>query len=471
MQSHKVMRQMPERSGRAGRRHGEAGPDTASDETGGTLHEHPDTGSAKQLAGTGGLLEAALTRQNLQTAWKRVKANKGAAGVDGLDIEQTARLLQTSWPDIRQALLAGSYRPSPVRKVLIPKPDGSQRELGIPTVLDRLIQQALLQVLQPLIDPTFSEHSHGFRPGRRAHDAVKAARAYVQSGKRVVVDVDLAKFFDRVNHDILMSRLARVIKDERLLKLIRRYLEAEMVNGQEVTKRKQGMPQGGPLSPLLSNILLDELDKELERRGHRFCRYADDCNIYVSSRKAGEQVLRSVSHFLEKRLKLQVNGEKSAVARPWERKFLGYSFTWHKAPRLKISSSSVGRLKDKIRSLTTGHSTKSVEATIRELTPVLRGWISYFRWTQIKGVLEELDGWIRRKLRCLLWRQWKRPESRVRMLMKAGLDRTRAKISAYNQHGAWWNAGASHMNQAYRKRWFEKLGLVSLLECHQQFQR
>ena len=268
-----------------------------------------------------------------------------------------------------------------------------------------------------------------------------------------------------------MSRVARTIKDERLLKLIRRYLEAEMERGREVIKRKQGMPQGGPLSPLLSNILLDDLDKELEKRGHSFCRYADDCNIYVRSRKAGEQVLKSIRVFLEKRLKLQVNEQKRAVAQPWERKFLGYSVTRHKEPRLKIASSSVARLKDKIRKLTTGHSSKSVEATIRELTPVLRGWSSYFRLTQVKGVLEELDSWIRRKLRCLLWRQWKRPSTRARQLMKAGLDEKRAKISAYNHKGPWWNAGASHMNQAYRKSWFERMGLISLLECHRQFQR
>ena len=261
------------------------------------------------------------------------------------------------------------------------------------------------------------------------------------------------------------------MKDERLLKLIRRYLEAEMESGREVIKRRQGMPQGGPLSPLLSNILLDDLDKELEKRGHSFCRYADDCNIYVRSRKAGEQVLKSISRFLEKRLKLQVNEQKSAVARPWERKFLGYSVTRHKAPRLKIASSSVARLKDKIRSLTTGHRSKSVKLTIKELTPVLRGWMSYFRLTQVKGVLEELDSWIRRKLRCLLWRQWKRPASRARELKKAGLDEKRAKISAYNHKGPWWNAGASHMNQAYRKGWFERVGLISLLEYHRQFQR
>ena len=322
MQSHKVMRQMPERSGRAGRRHGEAVPNTASDETRGTLHEHPDTGSAKQLSGTGGLLEAALTRQNLQAAWKRVKANKGAAGVDGLDIEQTAQVIRQSWPDIRQALLAGSYRPSPVRKVLIPKPDGSQRELGIPTVMDRLIQQALLQVLQPLIDPTFSEHSHGFRPGRRAHDAVKAARAYVQAGKRVVVDVDLAKFFDRVNHDILIDRLIKRIDDAGVIRLIRAYLNAGIMDGGVVVDRHLGTPQGGPLSPLLANVLLDEVDKALEARSCCFARYADDClrlRGQQEGRRTGDGVSQKTLHRLEasnqrsqerggQRLRAQVSG-------------------------------------------------------------------------------------------------------------------------------------------------------------------
>ena len=282
---------MPVQAGRVERRHGEAGPETASDETGSTLHEHPGTGSAKSKEGTGGLLEAALTRQNLQTACKRVKANKGAAGVDGLDIEQTAQAIRTNWPQIRKALLAGRYRPSPVRKVMIPKPDGSQRELGIPTVLDRLIQQALLQVLQPLIDPTFSNHSHGFRPGRRAHDAVKAARGYVQSGKRVVVDVDLAKFFDWVNHDILIDRMRKRVQDAGMIRLIRAYLNAGIMDGGMMSERHMGTPQGGPLSPLLANVLLDEVDKVLEARGYSFARYADDCNVYVGSRQAGERVM------------------------------------------------------------------------------------------------------------------------------------------------------------------------------------
>ncbi|MEY5100679.1 MAG: hypothetical protein RJA36_3398 [Pseudomonadota bacterium] len=302
----KAMRQMPGYPGRVGVAQGEALREPISDEACGPPSEHPDTGLARPKAGTGGLLEVALTRQNLQAAWKRVKANKGAAGADGLDIEHTAELLRTRWSEIRQALLQGCYRPSPVRKVMLPKPDGSQRELGIPTVLDRLIQQALLQVLQPLIDPSFSEHSHGFRPGRRAHDAVKAARAYVQSGKRVVVNVDLEKFFDRVNHDILIDRLRRRIDDAGVIRLVRAYLNAGiMEGGVVVVERHLGTPHGGPLSPLLANVLLDEVDKALEARGYGFARYADDCNVYVGSRKAGERVM-ALLRTLYAKLRLQM---------------------------------------------------------------------------------------------------------------------------------------------------------------------
>ena len=415
-------------------------------------------------------IEAVIARENMTLAYQRVVENKGAAGVDNLTVSEFKPWLKQHWPSVKRALIAGSYLPRAVRRVDIAKPNGGVRTLGIPTVVDRLIQQAIAQVLSPQVEPGFSESSYGFRPKRHAGQAVQQAQQYIQGGKRWVVDMDLEKFFDRVDHDILMSKLSRQIQDERLLKLIRRYLEADMVAGDEVTKRKLGMPQGGPLSPLLSNILLDELDKELERRGHHFCRYADDCNIYVSSRKAGEHLLKGISEFLERKLKLQVNAQKSAVARPWERKFLGYSVTGHKTTKLRIAPTSVERLKEKIRSLTTGHRTKSVKATIEELSSVLRGWISYFRLTEVKGVLEELDGWIRRKLRCLLWRQWKRSFTRARMLMKAGLEEERAWRSASNQRGAWWNAGANHMNQAYRKRWFEASGLVSLLELHRQFQ-
>ncbi|AIX76092.1 group II intron reverse transcriptase/maturase [Pantoea sp. PSNIH4] len=415
-------------------------------------------------------IEAVIARENMKLAYQRVVENKGAAGVDNLTVSEFKPWLKRHWPSVKSALIAGSYLPRAVRRVDIAKPNGGVRTLGIPTVVDRLIQQAIAQVLSPQVEPGFSESSYGFRPKRHAGQAVRQAQQYIQGGKRWVVDMDLEKFFDRVDHDILMSKLSRQIEDERLLKLIRRYLEADMVTGDEVTKRKLGMPQGGPLSPLLSNILLDALDKELERRGHHFCRYADDCNIYVGSRKAGEHLLKRLSEFLERKLKLQVNEQKSAVARPWERKFLGYSVTAHKTTKLKIASTSVERLKDKIRSLTTGNRTKSVKATIEALSPVLRGWISYFRLSEVKGVLEELDGWIRRKLRCLLWRQWKRPFTRARMLMKAGLEEVKAWRSASNQRGAWWNAGASHMNQGYRKRWFEEWGLVSLQELHRQFQ-
>ncbi len=415
-------------------------------------------------------IDAVISRENLRLAYQRVVENKGAAGVDNLSVPELKPWLKQHWPSVKSTLIAGSYLPRAIRKVDIPKPNGDVRTLGIPTVVDRLIQQAIAQALTPYVESTFSNSSYGFRPNRNAWQAVRQAQQFIHSGKRWVVDMDLEKFFDRVDHDILMSRLARTIKDERLLKLIRRYLEAEMMDGKEVLKRDKGMPQGGPLSPLLSNILLDELDKELERRGHSFCRYADDCNIYVSSQKAGEHLLKDLSEFLMKTLKLQVNAQKSAVARPWMRKFLGYSFTWHKAARLKIAPSSVDRLKDKIRSLTTGNGSKSIAKAIGELTPVLRGWMSYFRLTEVKGVLEEMDGWIRRKLRCLYWRQWKRPFTRAKKLMKAGLDEVRAWASACNQRGAWWNSGASHMNQALKKSWFDRLGLVSLLESHRQFQ-
>ena len=352
----------------------------------------------------------------------------------------------------------------------IPKPDGGVRTSGIPTVVDRLIQQAIAQQLSAIVDKSFSDSSYGFRPGRNAWQAVQQAQRYIRGGKRWVVDMDLEKFFVRVDHRLRMTRLARTIKDRRVLRLIRRYLKAEMVKDGQREKRQEGMPQGGPLSPLLSNILLDELDKELERRGHSFCRYADDCNIYVSSRKAGDHLLKDIRAFVENKLKLKVNEKKSAVACPWERKFLGYSVTWHKQAKLKIALTSVNRLKEKVRSLTTGNRSKSVKATINALTPVLRGWISYFRLTEVRGVLEELDGWINRKLRCLLWRQWKRPRTRAKTLQRVGLSKDRAMVSAYNNHGPWWNSGSSHMNQAIKTAWFRRQGLISLLEQQRQFQ-
>lgn len=416
------------------------------------------------------LMEAVVARENLLRAYQQVMSNKGAAGVDQMNVEQLKPYLQEHWAQIREELLKGQYQPQPVRSVEIPKPQGGMRQLGIPTVVDRLIQQALHQVLSPIFEPGFSESSYGFRPRRSAHQAVRQARDYVAKGRRWVVDLDLEKFFDRVNHDILMSRLARRISDKRVLRLIRRYLQAGMMTGGIVSPRVEGTPQGGPLSPLMSNVLLDELDKELERRGHKFCRYADDCNIYVQSRPAGERVMASVTGFLEKRLRLKVNLEKSAVARPWERKFLGYSMTWHKQPRLKVAKTSIQRLKAKLRVIFREGQGRSLSQVIEELNALLRGWMQYFRLAAVKGIFEELDGWIRRKLRCLIWLHWKRRKTRAKELMKRGLERLRAWKTAYNGRGSWWNAGASHMNEAFPKSFFDRLGLVSLLDQLRKFQ-
>ena len=441
---------------------GEAQRDLISDEACGPPLEHPRTGSARPKAGTGGLLEAALTRQNLKTAWKRVKANKGAAGVDGLDMEQTAQLLRQIWPDIRQALLAGSYRPSPVRKVLIPKPDGSQRELGIPTVTDRLIQQALLQVLQPLIDPTFSEHSHGFRPGRRAHDAVKAARAYVQSGKRVVVDVDLAKFFDRVNHDILIDRLKRRIDDAGVIRLVRAYLNAGIMDGGVVVDRHLGTPQGGPLSPLLANVLLDEVDKALEARGYSFARYADDCNVYVGSRRAGERVMAYLRK-LYAGLKLQINEAKSAVASAFGRKFLGYALWVAKGREVKckVAEKPLDNFKARIRQLTRRSGGRSMAQVVEKLRPYLLGWKAYFGMAQTPRVWRELDEWLRHRLRAIQLRQWKRPRTIYRELKALGASEDVANQVAGNCH-RWWRNSDGAIKRVLTIAYFDRLGVPRL---------
>lgn len=418
------------------------------------------------------LMEAVVERENMVAALQKVVSNRGAAGVDGMTVEQLKPYLKEEWKRIKEELVRDEYRPKPVLKVEIPKADGKGvRKLGIPTVVDRLIQQAMHQVLSVIFEPSFSESSYGFRPGRSAHEAVRQARAYVSEGRRWVVDIDLEKFFDRVNHDVLMSRLARRIKDKRILRLIRRYLQAGIMEGGLVSQRREGTPQGGPLSPLLSNILLDELDKELERRGHKFCRYADDCNVYVRSRSAGERVKESITKFLEKRLRLKVNEEKSAVGRPWERKFLGYTMTWHREPRLKVSDGSVKRLKMKLREILRRGRGRNIGKQIEEeLTPLLRGWMNYFRLAEVKGIFEELDSWIRRKLRCVIWRQWKRTFARAKGLMKRGLDRERAFKSAMNRRGSWWNAGASHMNAAFPKSYFDRSGLLSLQDQRRRLQ-
>jgi group II intron reverse transcriptase/maturase len=420
---------------------------------------------------TTSLMEAVVERGNLKLAYQRVVENKGAAGVDQLAVAELKDHLKRHWPTIRARLLAGTYQPQPVRRVDIAKPQGGVRTLGIPTVVDRLIQQALHQVLQPIFEPTFSEASYGFRPGRNAHQVLRQAREYVAQGKRWVVDIDLEKFFDRVNHDLLMSKLAMKIGEARVLTLIRRYLEAGMMADGLVQPRTEGTPQGGPLSPLLSNILLTDLDRELERRGHAFCRYADDCNIYVASVRAGRELLPRLTHFLAERLKLKVNAAKSAVARPWQRKFLGYSLTWHQKPKLRIAASSIERLTDKVKVLLRGARGRSLGTTIQTLNPLLRGWAAYFKLTQTKRALEDRDGWIRHKLRCILWRQWKRSYARARNLMKRGLTKERAWRSATNGRGPWWNAGASHMHAAFPKSWFDHLGLVSLLDTVQRLQR
>jgi len=410
-------------------------------------------------------MEEVVCRENMLAAYHRVVGNKGAPGVDGMTVDALKPVLCERWQGIRDGLLNDTYRPAPVRKVEIPKPGGKGvRMLGIPTVLDRLIQQALLQVLQPRFDPTFSDSSFGFRPGRSAHQALERAREHIAAGHRWVVDMDLEKFFDRVNHDVLMSRLAWRIKDKRVLRLIRRYLQAGMMEGGLVSQRTQGTPQGGPLSPLLSNVLLDELDKEQERRGHRFVRYADDCNIYVRSRRAGERVLTSIERFLCERLRLVVNREKSAVDRPWRRKFLGYTFTMHYQPRLKVARESVKRFKGRVRETLRRGRGRRLGNVIAELRPVLVGWLSYYRKSQVRITFEQLDQWIRRKLRAILWRQWKRPWTRAKNMIRRGLARDRAWISATNGRGPWWNAGASHMNQAVPTRYLSQLGLVNLLQ-------
>lgn len=411
------------------------------------------------------IMEAVVERKNMEKAMRRVEANKGAPGIDNMSVEQLRPYLREYWPVLKVRLLEGSYRPQPVRNVDIPKPGGGIRKLGIPTVVDRFIQQAILQPLTSIFDPGFSRFSYGFRPNRDAHQAVKQARQNVASGRRWVIDIDLEKFFDRVNHDILMSRIARKVADKRLLKLIRLYLQAGIMQHGLTQARLTGTPQGGPLSPLLSNITLDDLDKELERRGHAFCRYADDCKIYVQSRRAGERTMESISSYLEKKLKLKVNQDKSKVDRPWRRKFLGYAMTIEKAARLKVAKESVKRFKRAMKGkFRKGRGRNIAKFTEQDLNPLLSGWGNYFKLNQAKTTVEELDAWVRRRLRCVLWRQWKRFHTRKRKLMSRGLSEERAASSAGNGRGAWWNSGASHMNEAFPKRYFDTIGLVSLRE-------
>lgn len=451
-------------------------PEDSRKERGGTSQdtgrERQASAAAKEISRpeTTMLIEEVLRRENLIKAYHKVRANKGAPGIDGMTVDDLKAHLKEHWPRIKEQLLIGTYRPQPVRRVDIPKPSGKGvRSLGIPVVLDRFIQQAILQVLIPIFDPHFSECSYGFRPGRSAHDAIRKARQYVEEGYRFVVDLDLEKFFDTVNHDMLMARVARRIKDKRLLKLIRAYLTSGIMHEGIIQAHTEGTPQGSPLSPLLSNILLDDLDKELERREHRFCRYADDSNVYVKSQKAGMRVMASITRFLEKRLRLKVNREKSAAGRPWVRKFLGYSMTWHKKPKLKVAPQSVLRLKNHIRELLRKGRGRAVSRVIADLRPLITGWTEYFKLATVKNTFELLDEWLRRRLRCILWRQWKKPRTRANRLMGRGIAQVRAYVSAFNGHGPWWNAGASHMNAAVPAKWFAQQGLVSFLVRYRSF--
>ena len=454
MSMNRVLHQMPASAGRVAARRGEASSQASSDETRFPRLDMGDTGRD--------LLLQALARENMQRAWKRVKANKGAAGVDGLDIAQTGQHLKDVWPTIRRQLVEGTYRPMPVRRVGIPKPDGSERELGIPTVTDRLIQQALLQVLQPLIDPTFSEHSHGFRPGRRARDAVLAAQQYVQDGYRIVVDVDLSKFFDRINHDILIDRLRKRVDDAGVTRLVRAYLNAGIMDGGVVLERAEGTPQGGPLSPLLANVLLDEVDRELELRGHRFVRYADDCNVYVRSQKAGERVMALLKRRYDK-LHLNINESKSAVTRAFGRKFLGYSF-WvapKREVKRSVSKKALETFRQRIRQLTRRSGGRSIAQVIDKLRLYVLGWKAYFGLAQTPRVLRTMDEWMRHRLRAIHLKHWKRGATIYRELLKLGATPKVALLVAGNSR-RWWHNSRLALNNVLTIAYFDSLGMPRL---------
>ncbi len=415
-----------------------------------------------------GLWEGMWEKENLTTALKRVEKNGGAPGIDGMTVKDLRPYLKGQWLEIREALESGRYRPSPVRRVEIPKPDGGVRNLGIPTVLDRLLQQAMLQGLVPVFEPTFSKYSYGFRPGRSTQDALRQAQTYVQEGYEWVVDLDIEKFFDRVNHDMLMARVARVVKDKRVLKLIRAYLEAGvMVNG-VVQEMEEGTPQGGPLSPLLSNIMLSDLDRELEQRGHRFVRYADDCNIYVRTERSGGRVLENVRQYVEKKLKLKLNPKKSKVGQAKVLKFLGFSFFERKGVVLiRVARESVKRLKDKLRYLTRRTRNGKLEDLLQEISRYLLGWLGYFRLADTPSVFEELDQWLRRRLRQLIWKRWKRGPTRYRELLKLGVPKWQAGLGAV-RHGPWRMAGSPVVKMALSNRYFKDQGLLSIKERYME---
>ncbi|MEK4221365.1 group II intron reverse transcriptase/maturase [Bacillus sp. FSL W8-0116] len=408
------------------------------------------------------LLNQILSRENMLLALQRVEKNKGSHGVDMMPVQNLRQHIVENWISIKEAILKGTYEPMPVRRVEIPKPDGGVRLLGIPTVTDRLIQQAMAQVLSRIYDPMFSEHSYGFRSNRSAHDAVRKAKGYIRDGYRWVVDMDLEKFFDRVNHDRLMSTLAKTIKEKPLLKLIRKYLQAGvMING-VVSRTEEGTPQGGPLSPLLSNIVLDELDKELEKRGHKFVRYADDCNIYVKSKRAGERTMASVKRFIEGKLRLKVNEKKSAVDRPWKRKFLGFSFTPSKEPKVRIAKQSLKRMKKKVREITSRKIPYPMEYWIKKLNQYLLGWYGYFALADTKSIFEDLDGWIRRRLRMCLWKNWKTSKTRIRNLIKLGVPEWKAYEWGNSRKGYWRISKSPILHRTLGNSYWSNQGLKSL---------
>jgi RNA-directed DNA polymerase len=410
------------------------------------------------------LMEAVCNRNNLQLALKRVKRNKGAPGIDGMTVDELGEYLRGNWPAIKAQLLNGSCKPKPVRRVTIPKPTGKgSRLLGIPCVLDRFIQQALLQVIQPVWDPKFSEHSYGFRPGRSAHQAIAQAQSYLEMGYEYVVDIDLEKFFDRVNHDRLMGKLHKEIEDKRVLKLLRSYLNAGVLIDGLVSLSTEGVSQGSPLSPFLSNVVLDELDKELEARGHKHARYGDDCNIYVKSKRAGERVKESITRFIEKRLKLKVNEDKSAVDLPRRRKFLGFTFTGGKKPnRRQIAPESIARFKVRIRQLTRRNRGVSMEERIEGLSKYMKGWFGYFGYCETPAILKELDGWIRRRLRCVYWKQWKTFKKRRAELIKRGIKEIDAIWTAMSPRGPWRLSLTPQVRRALNNDYFDKIGLPRL---------
>jgi len=442
-----------------------------------TRSEAPTTDRRVELAMAGGepesggtserLMEEICEPGNMRRALMCVQENEGAPGIDAMTVKELPRYLKKNWPRHREELLRGTYKPKPARRKEIPKPEGGKRNLSIPCVLDRMIQQAMLQVLQERWDPTFSEHSYGFRPKRSQHQAVARAQEYIAEGNRVVVDLDLEKFFDRVNHDILMARVAKREKDKRVLKLIRAFLNAGVVMEDGVViPTEEGTPQGGPLSPLLSNLMLDDLDRELERRGHRFVRYADDCNIYVRTERSGQRVMESISGFITKKLKLKVNREKSAVAAPWTRKFLGFSFTSEKAPRRRIAPKARQRFEKRIRELTQRNRGVSMATRISDLAQYLRGWMAYFGYCETPSVLKELDAWIRRRMRCVQWKQWKTCKGRFRALRRLGIQGTDLRKLACCSRGPWPVSQYSILRRALPNAYFDNLGLPRLLVLH-----